>query len=462
MIRSRVKCICEICCCGRHRCPHRPKAITPWGPCIMSEYTAQYHPQCIQPNKPIIPASNLFASGDPISNKTTNRNDYVPYPYEEPYKHPPVPYKAPEGKMDDTTLYRNEYTPKVCAPPQPVKPPERRGCSAKFDGLPTYRADYRPWDLPPIVPDKRKQDRPLLPKFNAEPTYRSEYVPKCIEKSTSYKPQELPKVHEPFKGDTMYRTEFVPRPLEPQTAIKPPTYARSRAPFETLTTNRKDYTPKEYCPNPPAKPVGSVLGSTGQMSKTTTNRTDYKDWGPQYPERAAAPQHRPLEGDRSFDSTYRNDFGEKPLCPVTSVKAPETKRCDAKFDGTTNYRHDYKLWDVPPRSPAFKPTEWSRPDVPFDDATTNRTNFVPPPCLVVPEPVKPKVNCFEGGPFDDRTSYRTDYVPKETCPCCPAGFLPTDDVSPDGYVFDHYDDRGHQQYRNVGTGKKIMPAIAVN
>ncbi|CAL8072421.1 unnamed protein product [Calicophoron daubneyi] len=461
MVRPGVKCICEICCCGRHKCPHRPKAIVPWGPCVMSEYTAQYHPHCLEPNQPIVQPSNIFSSGDPISDKTTNRTDYVPHCYEQPYTHKRDPYKPPEGKMENTTLYRNEFTPKNCPPSQPIKPIERKSCAAKFDGQPTYRSDYKAWDLPPIVPRKPKEDKPPLPKFDAEPIYRREFTPKCIERLQNFKPPNLPKVYdEPFKGDTIYRTEYIPREVCPPEPAKAPTYSKSTVPFETLTTNRKDYTAKEYCPVAPIKPIQSTLASSGPMSRLTTNRMDFKDWGPQYPERASGPQYVAPQGERYMNSTYRTDFAEKPICPVTEIKPLERKMCEAKFDGTTNYRHDYQPWEVAPPAQAKRP-EWVPPDTPLDTMTTNRANFVPFPCVPTVESFKPANTQIESGQFDDRTNYRTDYVPKEVCLCCPAGFLPTKDVSPDGYMFDHYDDRGHQMYRNVGTGKSILPAVQV-
>lgn len=62
--------------------------------------------------------------------------------------------------------------------------------------------------------------------------------------------------------------------------------------------------------NPPIVPPRSCLGGTGPMSRNTTNRTDYKDWGPIYPERFYGPPYKEPEGDRYFDSTYKNDFSE--------------------------------------------------------------------------------------------------------------------------------------------------------
>ncbi|VDP93986.1 unnamed protein product [Echinostoma caproni] len=88
-------------------------------------------------------------------------------------------------------------------------------------------------------------------------------------------------------------------------------------------------------------------------------------------------------------------------------------------------------------------------------------NFVPHECVSVPELIKPPPCLVQTGPFDDRTNYRTDFVPKEVCLCCPAGFLPTNDISPDGYMFERIDERGHQLYKNVGTGKNTLPSVSV-
>lgn len=53
---------------------------------------------------------------------------------------------------------------------------------------------------------------------------------------------------------------------------------------------------------------------------------------------------------------------------------PQAKRCDAKFDGTTNYRHDYQPWECQPER-AMKPNDWKPPEVPFDGTTTNRVSY---------------------------------------------------------------------------------------
>ncbi|VDP94330.1 unnamed protein product [Echinostoma caproni] len=183
-----------------------------------------------------------------MSDKTTQRSDFVVYPYEHPYKHVPAPYKAPEGRIENSTLYRNEFTEKNCAPAQPIKPPPRKSCGAKFEGQPTYRTDYRPWDLPPIVSYKPTENRPTPAKFDGEPIYRREYVPKCIARVETFKPDnELKLSNAPFIGDTNYRTEFVPREIEPREEKKPTLLVRPKVPFETLTTNRKDFTAKEWC-----------------------------------------------------------------------------------------------------------------------------------------------------------------------------------------------------------------------
>ncbi|VDQ03646.1 unnamed protein product [Trichobilharzia regenti] len=261
----------------------------------MSEYSAQYHPHCISPESLIKPhTNNLFASSEPVSDKTTHRTDYASRGIcEPPYLYKPPPYVPPKGKIEDTTSYRNDFIPKICPPPEMIKPVERMGCPAKFDGNPTYRTtlsvkgklvwrssqrtrwfpylfpmsrycnklkfcsvntfvhpkgDYRPWDVKPNVPVRPKHEKSQLPKFDAQPTYRQEYIPHCMQKTESFKPVHLPKVYdEPFKGDTIYRTEYVTPPMKPKTPPKPQTIAKSSVPLDTLTTFRKDFTPKDIC-----------------------------------------------------------------------------------------------------------------------------------------------------------------------------------------------------------------------
>ncbi|TPP59406.1 hypothetical protein FGIG_05131 [Fasciola gigantica] len=405
MVRGGVQCICEICCCGHHKCPHQVKAIVPWGPCVMSEYTAQYHPHCPERTQPLVPPSNIFASGDPMSNRTTQRSDFVEHPYIHPYRYEPAPYKAPEGRIENITLYQNEFTQKDCPPVKSIKPIEQKMCSAKFDGQPTYRDDYRQWDLSPTESYKPSEARPPLAKFDGEPIYRREYVPKNMKPPETIKPaSEIKLSNAPFNGETNYRTEFVPHEIEPRAATKPTLLSRPKVPFEQLTTNRKDYTAKQFCSNPPIIPENSRLLGTGPMSRYTTNRTDYKDWGPSYPERFTGPAYKEPQGDRYFGSTYRNDFSEV--------------------------------------SPSPPPNE-----------------LLPHECYSMQEPIKPVQNLVPLCPLMTRYKHIAQFVPKDICPCCPAGFLPTNDVSPDGFVFERIDERGHQLYKNVGTGKPMLPPV---
>ena len=58
-------------------------------------------------------------------------------------------------------------------------------------------------------------------------------------------------------------------------------------------------------------------------------------------------------------------------------------------------------------------------------------------------------------PFDDATMYRTEYTNK--CPpYCPASKLNTNprSVSPDGYVFNNEDARGHLHYRHTSISNQ--------
>lgn len=58
----------------RHRCPHRPSpSFGSDKPCMLTEYATTYHPHPLQKEKNFKPADNAQGSGEPLSDKTTNR-----------------------------------------------------------------------------------------------------------------------------------------------------------------------------------------------------------------------------------------------------------------------------------------------------------------------------------------------------------------------------------------------------
>nr|CDS34444.2 protein FAM154B [Hymenolepis microstoma] len=261
---------------SRHQCPHQKKRVVPWGPCVISEYNDKFRAHSACPLRPVKPATVVLRSDEPMSDKTTHREDYVPKAFERRQGRPKETYKPPSTAFDHDTNYRLTYTPKEVCPPEPCLPPPILGCPAKFDGNATYRSDYRPWSVPPR--ERRKMDtyKPPDAPFDGLSTSRADYVPKGNCKRSSLKPvMKLFQTDQPLDGETNYRTDYIPHPLEPRERSKKEYQIKTAAPFDGITTHRADYTPKDVCIPRSRKPTDVLIRSEEPMSGDTTNRVDY-------------------------------------------------------------------------------------------------------------------------------------------------------------------------------------------
>ncbi|XP_077863430.1 stabilizer of axonemal microtubules 1-like [Saccoglossus kowalevskii] len=68
------RCICEICNCGRHRCPHRPQGTVTRGPCTISEYANKYkgYPFAGKPES-FKPKQEMLQGGGAMDGVTTHK-----------------------------------------------------------------------------------------------------------------------------------------------------------------------------------------------------------------------------------------------------------------------------------------------------------------------------------------------------------------------------------------------------
>ncbi|VDL16227.1 unnamed protein product [Hymenolepis diminuta] len=431
-------CICE-------------RQVVKWGPCVISEYNAKFRAHSACPRRPIMPTTVALHSDGSMSDRTTNREDYVPKTIERRQGRPKETYKPPSTAFDHDTNYRLTYTPKQVCPPEPYHPPPILRCPARFDGNPTYKNDYRPWSVPP--PERRKVSayKPSDAPFNGLSTSRADYVPKGNCKRPSLKPsQKLTQSDQPLDSATNYRTDFVQHPLEPRECSKKEYQVKTLAPFDGLTTNRTDYTPKDICIPRSLKPTDTLIRSNEPLSGDTTNRVDY------IPHKLQPQQkHRPYDEYRVPDvpmekgTTYKLDYPVLPICRPEPVTHPEYPKCPTPFDGKTMYNTDYKTWDV--RRQIVKPIRtYTPPNVPMETLSTNMADYVPKQACRAAS-VKPAAKLLTSGDFDSKTNYMTEYTPKKFDWHCPAAFLNKEKISRDGYAFEATDPCGHEHYKMVGN-----------
>ena len=55
------------------------------------------------------PEGTAFRSSEPLSDNTTNRNDYIKWPMNKPFAHKPNEWMKPEGDMDLRTTTQIEF-----------------------------------------------------------------------------------------------------------------------------------------------------------------------------------------------------------------------------------------------------------------------------------------------------------------------------------------------------------------
>lgn len=68
-------CICQLCTCGHHRCPHRPWGILGKGehPCAVTEYKNEYRTHQASRTLPFKPDNEYKSSNIPLNDDTTHK-----------------------------------------------------------------------------------------------------------------------------------------------------------------------------------------------------------------------------------------------------------------------------------------------------------------------------------------------------------------------------------------------------
>lgn len=438
------KCICEICTCGRHRCPHRPNA--PFGsdkPCMLTEYAHTYHPHPINLRESCKPAARVIDSDVPIEDKTTQRVDYVKHAIERPYQRVPDAYKKPAGDHDMLTSYTKDYPQKHVDPAKAIKHDMGRQAHGKFEGEPTYTSDYRKWDM--SRPQRYGPDaswEPPKQKFEGQSTFQHDYTRYNEPPRQPLRPANAAIASGPFDDRTGYRDDYVRHPLGPKFQKEREKYKPAGVPMDGLTTFMRDYRGERGDRTKAFKPEGRPVASDVPLDDITTQKNDYRKWPTERPFHHQPDQYKKPEGDIDTNTTHRLTYKQHPLQRHAAIKPPPGRVMNAgQFDGVTNYNMDYKPWEIDRVHPTMQP-KYQPNDAPFEGISTQKAHYVPH-SLNPTASFKPHQAAINSGPFDDGTIYRMEYTPKHIGPC-PAAILDTTSAQ---YRFVELDPRGHKLYR---------------
>ncbi|POI30316.1 hypothetical protein CIB84_005935 [Bambusicola thoracicus] len=447
---GRPRCLCEICTCGRHRCPHRPTRIYDNGQqlCLTTEYVEKYPKYSnISPARSLKPKQEYQAHRGKMEGITTFKSDYLPYDIVKRPFRVQEEYKPKTGELELGTTYKKDYNAHEIQPLTLVRPLERKHTTGgKLDTIPTYQDDYRSWEVRRREPVKVDHVyRPPTEKFGNPTTFQDDFVPRELNPRQSFKPLCVPKLSDvPFDSTTSHRISYIAHQLEPRFVKSKEEYKPSNQHFEDLTTHRNDF---KGLPGPLAKsckPENVTVQSSDHFSGITEFQDRFQPWLVSLPEARKSKEYVPPQGHMDFNSTSRLDYVKHEVSPAVPIRPiSNARRTSAPFQGNTTMKEDFKVWASSRQEIIKKQQEIPKPTGKFYDLTTFKSHYIPHH-IVPAQSFKPvRVVLPNSAHFQDETMYRTEYTPKKQ-EICPANY-----PSPPGYIYVNTDSHGHKFFRQL-------------
>ncbi|XP_006130051.1 stabilizer of axonemal microtubules 1 [Pelodiscus sinensis] len=451
------KCICQLCSCGRHHCPHLPTRIYEKSekPCFLSEYVDQYplYPYA-HPRDSFKPKADYQRQAVAVEGMTTFKRDYVPHEVL------PVKFKAPEKyvksdeNMDLISTYKQDYNPYSVGRVPPCLPRETNYSSnVKMDTIPTYKGDYVQWNEPKremIKPDNKYH--PAEAKFDYRTTVQDDYVYKGPVTTHSCKPLNPAHVTKvPLEDLTNYKLNYVPHPLEKRFVHEYEKYKPSEGPFDGLTTHKQSYKGLAGPPAKIVKPYQAMPTHDLPFSSSTEFREKYQAW-PQPPTFIRKPDvYVPPVEKMDLQTTTQTHYTYPKGQPAKSCRPlGHVQKATAPFDSCSTMKDDYKPWHGKKAMPIIHPPEITLPAEPMENLTTFRAHYVPHPPIFT-KSFKPGWSAVRPNiPVDAETTYTTSYTPKETVRCL-ASYK-----EPPGYVLQEIDASGHKFYCPISEAERPL------
>ncbi|XP_066211669.1 stabilizer of axonemal microtubules 2-like [Saccopteryx leptura] len=446
----RSRCLCQICTCGRHHCPHGTTRIYENSGvyCPTTEYLEKYPTYGnVLPAQSLKPKQEFRAYRGKMEGITTFKSDYRPYEIVQQPRHVPEEYKPKQGEIDLDTTYKQAFNSYKVQPVAIVRPLERKQVKReKLDTVPTYKDDYRAWDIQKSELYKPEQSYyPPTVKFGNSTTFQDDYVPRELQPRQSFKPSPVVKRPTvPFNSDTSHRLDYVPYQLESKAAQPKEVYRPTDHPFEALTTHRCAFQGLAGETTKICRPAHTRVTQNVPFEGSTETHESFQPWEIPPPEVKKAQEYVRPAGTMPLHSTSHLDYIPYQATRVLPIRPVSHRRNNRfPFQGTSTTREDFPAWESCRRGLIKNQQQIPNPSGKFDGLSTFRSHYVPHE-LVATESCKPlNVPLQSSSPFDDVTMYSTEYALKKQ-ELCPASY-----PSPPGYVFEHTNSRGHKFFRKA-------------
>ncbi|XP_057575947.1 stabilizer of axonemal microtubules 2-like [Hippopotamus amphibius kiboko] len=446
----RTWCLCQICTCGRHHCPHGTTKIYENFDvsCPTTEYLEKYPMYgSVLPPQSLKRKEEFRAYRGKMEGITTFKSDYRPYEIVKQPHRAPEEYKPKQGEIDLGTTYKRDFNSYEVQPVAIVRPLERQQVKkGTLDTVPTYKDDYRAWDIQKSELYKPKETYcPPTVKFGNSTTFQDAYVPQEIKPRQSFKPSPVVKRSTaPFIGDTSHCLDYVPHQLEFKFARPKEVYKPADQPFEDLTTHRYDFQGLVGETAKICRPAYTRVAQHGQFEGSTEFRDSFQPWEIPPPEVKKVQEYIPPTGTMQLNSTSHLDYipyQAKHVLPIRPVS--HRRNHSFPFQGKSTMKEDFPAWESGRQGLIKKEQLIPNPSGKFDGLSTFRSHYVPHE-LIPTESCKPVNVPFKSSiPFDDVTMYSLEYAPKKQ-EICPASY-----PSPPGYIFENTNSRGHKFFLKI-------------
>ncbi|XP_042202754.1 stabilizer of axonemal microtubules 2 [Callorhinchus milii] len=452
------KCICDLCTCGRHRCPHLPTAIyeNTNKRCFITEYLDKYVPyENFKPRESYRPREEYQRHQGNMQSLTTFRADYVPHDIHARPGRILQEFKQPQGTMDLDTTYKQDFNYRSSYPSATTRPQEQKWSSrARMETIPTYKDHYKPWEISKRETAKPEYTfRPPSMKFGNLTTFQDDYQYKGLVPQQSFKPSNATRLSsKPFEDLTNYRQHYIPYIYEARKRHEKEPYKPSEQTFDDLTTHRRDFKGQSGELTKLIRPENTNVNSNQPFYDLTEFRDKYKAWTVEPPTLHKSADYMVPEDKMNLTTTSQANFVGHNVQPFVSARPlPHPSRHSIPFEGISTMKEDYKPWNCT-REPMIKPQgELEKPTGKFEDTTTFKAHYLPLP-IGLTHRFKPH-NSFASSsvPLDSGTTYRFSYTPKQIV-VCPASF-----PVPPGYEYEKTDRLGHKFFRPLYEGEDGHP-----
>ncbi|XP_073474675.1 stabilizer of axonemal microtubules 2 [Aquarana catesbeiana] len=448
----RRKCICEICTCGRHRCPHIPTKIFDKSgqPCVLTEYVEKY-PQYdnVQPPNSMKPRHEYQGNRGKMEGVTTFKSDYIPYDVTNRPVRPHQEYEPKPGHIELGTTYNRDFNAHKIEPVGPARPVENRQINmGKFDTNPTYKDDYRAWDISKRELAKQEHTyQPPTVKFGNSTTFQDDFFAKEIMPRESFKPPGIAKRNSiPFDGTTNHRTSFVPHEISPRHQRPKEEYKPSSQPFDDLTTHRINFKGTLGEITKSCKPDYSKVGSNARFQGSTEFRDSFQPWSVAPTQIQKSYEYIPPTTHMELDTTNHLAYVPHHLSYVAPIRpVSHGRRSNVPFQGSSTMKEDFQPWESKRQEMIKRDHEIPKAVGKFDDLTTFKSHYLPHEIHPTQSFKPTNAALHSSAPFQSGTMYRSDYTLKKN-EVCPANYQ-----SPPGYAFESVDSRGHKMFRKILT-----------